>query len=211
MKKLEKKMKRGRRKILLMSLWFNFLQSRGIKKFVAVSILIRSALRGLTRAIMETKVLWTLKLFVNLNPKEKVRFVRFFQSVLGTKDPLRDAKNESYFKDIANMLRGLEALNELVIHCFLLRGNEEAYEKEIEEVVKVICRMEKLKNLKLSIPLQKISNNMLKMVGEGLWGMKRLSSVLVKTGGAMSELDFALQAIVKKIQQKQSLKCDLMF
>jgi len=43
-----KKMKIGRRKILLTIWGFNFLQSRGItKNLVGVSILMRSALRGL--------------------------------------------------------------------------------------------------------------------------------------------------------------------
>jgi len=41
------KNERGRRKILLTIWGFHFLQLRGRKNFVGVSILIRSALRGL--------------------------------------------------------------------------------------------------------------------------------------------------------------------
>jgi len=179
-------------------------------------ILEAEVLQRLTRAIPQIKILRMLEFYINADQTIRDESIKFFKNVLKEANVVESyPKCESYFVEVAEMLKKLQTVDDLALYQYILQSKEENLKDEFIEILRALPEMKKLRNLDLSIPFKKISDSFLKETRESLLGLTDLSTVAVETGGHSlffdKPYDYFVQNIVRQVNQRQYLRTDLMF
>ena len=151
-----------------------------------------------------------------IDPQDKNSYTKYLKRVLKLEDPVKARgkrkQQRSWYPFVSNMLISLTKLDDLTLNFGYIDWVENKFGDEFLRILDRISEIRSIKVLEFSIPFDEFPNAKKPTLIKALENFREVISVTVDLEElAEDEWASLVEEVVDQVNNRQSLRCDLMF